>query len=372
MAKRKAGKNPEATNVEDLDVREVSVVDKPAIKRTFLIVKSEDGLEVIRQEEDQQMASKASTAENLDSGGILNLLDLEEAEGATEGTEISKTIDQLMVMAESLKAEDGESISDDSCQQIIRLAEGITGKPVDKAETAKLTPQDAEARVTKAVGQLMIVAKKLEDADSNDGLLELGNICSEIAPLEKSDEVTTTQDQPLKIFVASGGDDPEIIIQKAGAKMKRSRLSMLEKAVNALVSILNEIKGDQSNKDGKTQKSDEENQDMSTKDDKDTKTTDDPKPEEKVEPTVKDDGVEATATFTKDWMEGISKGIEAITAKFEDLTKRFEQAGEVVADLSKKVDDMEGTIPDGNSTGDPEHVDKAENKKSFWGGRILQ
>jgi hypothetical protein len=370
MAKRKAGKNPEATNVEDLDVREVSVVDKPAIKRTFLIVKSEDGLEVIRQEEDQQMASKASTAENLDSGGILNLLDLEEAEGATEGTEISKTIDQLMVMAESLKAEDGESISDDSCQQIIRLAEGITGKPVDKAETAKLTPQDAEARVTKAVGQLMIVAKKLEDADSNDGLLELGNICSEIAPLEKSDEVTTTQDQPLKIFVASGGDDPEIIIQKAGAKMKRSRLSMLEKAVNALVSILNEIKGDQSNKDGKTQKSDEENQDMSTKDDKDTKTTDDPKPEEKIEPTVKDDS--DTASGLEKFMEATTKALADVTQGLKDLGEKFSKAGEVVADLSKKVDDMEGTIPDGNSTGDPEHVDKAENKKSFWGGRILQ
>lgn len=364
MAKRKAGKNPEATNIEDLDVREVSLVGKPAIKRTFLIVKSEDGLKVIRQEEDQQMAPKASTEESLDSGGILDLLDLNKVEGTTEGTEINKLIDQLMVIAKSLKGDDGETISDDVCQQITKFAEGTTGKPVDKVEAAKLTPQDAEARITKAVGQLMIVAKKLEDDDSDGVLLELSDIGSGIAPLEKADGVVTTQDQPLKVFVASGGDDPEILIQKAGAKMKRSRLSMLEKAVNALVSILNEIKGDQSSGDKKTQKSNEETQNMSTED------TKDPKPEDKPDVTSKDTKdaepeVTATAVVTKEWAEGITKQVSDLAARVEEMAK---VVAEKVDAIAKKVDDFENTIPDGNSDGDPESTEKA--KKSFWGGRI--
>ena len=48
-----AHKTPNAAEAKltDLDVREVSVVDRPANKRRFLIVKRDEGLAVIRTEE---------------------------------------------------------------------------------------------------------------------------------------------------------------------------------------------------------------------------------------------------------------------------------------------------------------------------------
>lgn len=393
--KKKPGKVSDATTeIEDLDVREVSVVDRPAIRRKFLIVKCEDGLEVIRQQEDQQMAPKATEAENLDQDDILDLLDVHKDEELDQSTEASKLVDRLMVLATTIKAEDGDTISEAVIDELASITEGLVGQPVDKAETAKLTPEDAEARVSKAVGQMMIIAKRLEDGADEDVEPELAEVGSELAPLAKEDEGSNSGDGTLKVFVGQG-DDPEILIHKAGAKMKRARLSAFEKAVQTLVTLLSEIKGEQPNdKNKKTQKSSEEDQTMSTKDEKDTKDTKDQecptcaeaaakaaKEKEEAEAAAKaaednkDDNGEDSVT--KSWVkeqitEAVTNGLGEVTKSIKELGEQFTKAGDVVAAISKRVDELDSTAPAGEGDGDGEGEGTEKSDKPFWGGRFLK
>ncbi len=388
--KPKGGKRSDAkTEIEDLDVREVSVVDRPAIRRKFLIVKSEDGLEVIRQEEDPKMAKNKDT-ETVDEHGILDLLDVNKDEEGEGGA--TKAVDRLMVLAATLKDEEGDTITQESCDELCSITEALAGKPVDKVETAKLTPHEAEERVSKAVGQMMIVAKQAEDGGESELESQCQAIGSELAPLAKDEGSISNQDGTLKVFVvAGGGEDPEIMIQKAGAKMKRSRLSAFEKAVQTLVTLLSEIKGepqDKNKKKDKTQKSSEEDQDMSTKDEKDTKDTKtddkaevnkddkDTKPEDKQEakPEDKQDGDE---TVTKSWVkeqinEAVTKGLEGVTSTIKEMGDKFSDG---LDKLTKRMDEVDETAPAGEGDGgedggDAEATEKKD--KPFWGGRFLQ
>ena len=63
---------PETHRLEDLDVREVSVVDKPANDSPFLVVKSLDGKLVFQLKESKNMPG----TQKQEGGDILDLLGL--------------------------------------------------------------------------------------------------------------------------------------------------------------------------------------------------------------------------------------------------------------------------------------------------------
>jgi hypothetical protein len=377
---------PDAELIE-MDTREVSIVDKPAIKRKFLIVKSQDGTLGLIRMEDQQM-TKANEAINIDED-ILDLLDIgkSQQDDSDVVTATTATVDRLMKLATMIKKDGGDAISTKACDELCFVASGLMGKAVDKEEVAKLSPAIAEERVNTAVGQMMAIVNILKDDASADITKGVFDIASKLAPVAKEQDTSNTK---IKIFVSSGDEDPEILIQKAGAKMKSSRLSAFEKAVNTLVTLLNEIKGEQPNKD-KTKKSNEEDPDMSTtdkdnKDTKDTKTTEAEaaakaaKEKEEAAAKAKADAEAAdddkvTKTWVKEQIgEAVTKGLESVTTSIKELGEKFEKAGEVVTSLTKKVDEMDAApAGEGDDSGDGGEGDPTEkkDKKSFWGGRFL-
>lgn len=421
-SKDKAGKkNPDA-ELEDLDVREVSIVDRPAIKRKFLIVKRQGGdLGVIRLEdqempeakqvEDQELEIEEIDMEDVikedeEEGSILDMLDVEEdvvAEDAVKADEdssdeaeiVEKAVKadavkrataltaKLMSLVNKLKGmskkeEAGKlptsvtneirSIVQALTAMVASLTKGEPSKPAKKEEDTEVTNRQDPKVVagaikiaTAALERMMSAVNRLKELDDDVTKIpsaiinELRGIATELNRIvtrygypakAKAKKTEEGQEETLKAFISDDGTgDPEIIlVSKAGAKMKHSRLSAFEKAVNTLMTLLNEIKGENKKDKKETKKSDEEDPDMSDKD-------------------KGHEGDKATASTTKDWMEGITKQIGELATKFEELSKGL--TGQVEA-LSKKVEEAE-TIPAGEGDGDPAPT---ETKKSFWAGRI--
>lgn len=470
---RKTKQRRATAELEDVDVREVSVVDRPAIRRTFLIVKNEDGeLSVVRDEDlivtSKQIvpAASASTEEKRKAqkerasrfgvealenkgerlsfpsdgptdlsqyGDPVNLkffLDTPERSrnarvrfkqfAGTYTQQKSKAVvherivrselrhkikpsfdendpldkllpksvkdqikdiketkkmdetalmDRLMVLATTIKAETDKTISEDSCNEFCSIAESMTKKPVDKSVVMQLSPVDAYELVSKVAGQVMVYSK-IEDGERGSELAAIG---ADMAPavVDKRSEEDTIDlfDGDVKIFVASGDEDPEILIQKAGAKMKRSRLSSFETAVKTLVALLEEIKGEAANNNNKDVKK-QETEEMSDK----TETTDDKvdKTEDKTDDTAIDTGDKKTVT---DGIEDMSKQMtEMIKNTFAEFSTKLEETVKAIKDevttLTKRVDDLDVENPGSDADGDPEEVE--ETKKSFWGGRFLK
>jgi hypothetical protein len=135
---------------------------------------------------------------------------------------------------------------------------------------------------------------------------------------------------PFEVFKAADADpndpDPELLI-KAGAKMKKARLSQFAKAVEALQSILKELKGEPQ-----------------------------AAPAEKVQKGA-DAGMLATLTTMIDSVK------TAVTTRLDSIEKSVGEVGE-------RVDKIENTRPAGNGEGDPpvQPVKKNDDDKNFWSG----
>jgi hypothetical protein len=317
-------------DIVDLDVKEVSVVDKPAIKRKFLVVKNETGdLEVNRQE--------ATTM--ADDIGILDLLgvgqELATGKGADQ-QESSHVLDRLMSLSVALKKETGDVVSDTSCGEFCSIAE-VIGDPVDKGVIADLTSEELNARVEKATENMLAATEQLTSTDGSG---------------------------PIQVFVGRG-EDPEVMIQKAGAKMKRARLSAFEKAVQTLVTLLSEIKGEQKTKD-KTQKSNEEDESMSQEDvknrDEKAEGETDSKPEN--QPSAGADPAPENQPTNEGGIETLTKQMGELAAAMKELGEKF---GTEVSALKKRVDELDSTVPPPEGDTDPEqNTDPV--KKSIWSG----
>jgi len=214
-----AHKTPNAAEAKltDLDVREVSVVDRPANKRRFLIVKRDEGLAVIRTEETMsRTAIPRAEAEEFghillsDDGavGILKDEDLAELVGADDGDAeaeededvdaedeviekgaVSDTVSiakaalaKLMAVVNKLKKEkEAGGKPDSSVLSVVRqVAAALTalveklgdsdgkGKDKDKEEdTTEKAAKDALAVCTAAIGSLTNAINQLKDAEAD-------------------------------------------------------------------------------------------------------------------------------------------------------------------------------------------------------------
>lgn len=140
---------------------------------------------------------------------------------------------------------------------------------------------------------------------------------------KKGKDAKGKTEKALELFKAAGSaddDDPEVII-KAGAKMKRSRLSKLKKAVETLAELISELEGEASGGKEKATKA-----------------------------------VDLTPV-----MDRIDEFASAVKSRFEALEEKTDT-------VNKRVENIENTRPAGNGEADPDPVQKSDGEDNFWAG----
>lgn len=213
-----------ATKLTELDVREVSVVDRGANKKKFLIVKSFDGLIINKEMEGDLMPRKGIPAavahaqgligddpdkinkDDDDNASFLDLLGVSADPGATEsdgddtdeseGSDdseggiiaiekdvkatalkvVNALVQKLTAIVEKLKAsiENKSEVSGDVSKELIAIAQGaakLVSMLGGESEPEKSEKSDASSmlkKATSALEKLMDFAAKLKEAD--DGI----------------------------------------------------------------------------------------------------------------------------------------------------------------------------------------------------------
>lgn len=301
-----AGKKKEEADaeLEDLDVREVSIVDRPAIKRRFLIVKRDNGPEEdmpkvkVSKDEDSSLLDLLFGSDDdkpdMDQDADIVLdedIDLEAiTKTAVEGTGkiVSVMVGKLTKVVSTLKSAEA-AVPADAATEVKSIAktlgglvQKLGGKGADD-KTEKAADSPALLKVCSAsLQQLMSAATKIKEISKSAEEVPaalIGSISVAAVALAKSvtapkadaeagstaDDTaddkgktkTTKKDEPLfRVFVTKGDEDNPEIIVKAGAKMKKLRLNQFRKAVSTLASLLKELEGDTSDSDKGVQKSD--------------------------------------------------------------------------------------------------------------------
>lgn len=392
-----SNKKPTAdAELEELEVREVSLVDRPANRRKFLITKRDDGnLSIQREEQEmgnQVKSGQEATTKNTDQG--INLLDIlglsipeiQEPSASVElpgsGEPVEKTaqpqvvksvtaiLARLTKVASQCKGEQ-KSVPDGVVRELAAVAQVINelaselagGDP--GAEKATKAEGNLEQVVTKAIDMLMKVAEQVKGMDPATekfpegvakalktvaSLLESAAASSggdkqdapgqEKAPEQGAEEADKKKEpakknaeEVLEVFVSA--DDPNEIILKAGAKMKKARLNQFRKAVDTLSSLLKELEGGEA------------------------------EPEKGKETTKKSMG-------DQDLSEALA-GL--VGPKLEEFMGKI---SEQLEGITKRVDDVESGNPGGAGDSDPaESSTPAPTKKSlqptdpgFWDGAV--
>jgi len=390
----KPDKKTEVTDLEDLQVKEVSIVDHPANLRTFLIVKraTEDltmareafaagddtgDHEVEEQDEetedvikDAAEATAEAAEEDADAIDLLELTedeeddeeeDEEEEEPDPEGEiqEILKAVTvaqafkplnaalgQLMKATNEVKKLGKKALTKEvtSKLRVVMLALNmISGKGKVKTEKAE---GGAIAVATASLQKLMTLVntlKGMKQTDAFPGKLasEAKAIAGSISGMLATSPTAASkkkQKAEAQVSKAEGTDDNPIVIIKAGSKMKKTRLAKLREAVTLLSSILKELEGDK----------------MTKKEDEAAK-TEDAKEEKKADKVEKAEDEAKTEAKPDTSAEAIKEG-------FAKLGEAINGLGDKLEDITKRVGDLEGTAPEGNAEPDPpEEVKKAKN-----------
>lgn len=389
-------KKKEVTELEDLLVKEVSMVDHPAILRTFVIVKRQNtedqtmareafaagdtGDHVVEEDADESEAvikeaaeATAEAAEDEDAGTVdlLELVEYEDAEAETEEDEeeadpdsegeiqeilkavtvaqafkpLNAALQQMMGATNDTKKLGKKQLTKEVSSKFrgIMLALNlISGKGKVKTEKAEAGTAKAATAALQKLMSLVNTLKGMKQTEAFPGKLatQAKAIAGSISGLLATSPATSKKKQKAEATVAKakGTDDPIVII-KAGKKMKKIRLAKLREAVTLLSSILKELEGDDKMvKEAKTE---------DTKADKVEK-------KEEAKPTEETEGASATLAEIKD---GITKLGEAIKG-----------LGDSVETVTKRVTDLEGTAPESNADEDP--PEEVKKKRNLWDGVI--
>lgn len=308
----KLSKQKPEYRLEDLQVHEVSVVDKPANLRPFLIVKRKEGGVQVTLEENMPNVTA--------DGSIMDILELAGLDVTTKD-------------------------SSDVSEKINTLLAGFT-----KAATAvKQFGEDELAPETKQ-----------EIADLAKSAADLAG--SFTAPKE---------DDSLEVTKEEGEDGEILLVVKRGAKMKKSRLEAFRKAVATLKSVLEELEGsapDEKSRGGKPMKK-EQDQELAPATTEDSKAgvqkeeTTEAKPTEvKAEEVQKEEPKEEPKDNEPSVAEVLAKGFETMA---KTLSEQFDKKLE---EVSKKVDEL-GSVAVSKGDSDVEEtveVEKSEEKPGIW------
>lgn len=367
-----------ATRLTELDVREVSVVDRGANKKKFLIVKNFDGLTINKEMEGDIMPRKAvpvavAQAQGLvgdqpdditknDDVSFLDILGVNSDPGVTEPEDteeeiledatgevipiekgvketalkaVNLLVQRLTAIIEKLKtsADGSAEVPEDVSKELIAVAQGaaklvsMLGGATEVEESAKSDASGVLKKATAALEKLMDFAAKLKEVDDGiekvegsllSTLKQAATALSSLMGKEKSEPTKKTDEEPdFTAFIQKGekSEDPEVIF-KVGAKIKRSRLSKLKKLHDLLGSLIVELEGAQ-----KKQTSDKEKEKEKEKD----KKKDIQKSEEMF----------------------IAKVADSLGPKLDEFTEKITGT---VDKLSKRLDSLEMLRPAGNSS----------------------
>jgi len=391
MPSKKKDEEKETHRLEDVDVREVSVVDKPANDSPFLVVKSADGKLLLQLKESKKMPS----TQKQEGGDILDLLGLsfDEADNSSGDPAPAGAGDDpsvpLNVEKSSFRAAVEQAINT-IMQKLTKAATDLGTEPsedqigavdwVAKALAAladKLGEGDGEAiepgetisaTVLKATNSLMGAAALVKDLDEEadtapDGVPGTLRAVSDLLtkaiddirkaqkPNDQPEDGSTSdhaganadgstsvgQPETLEVFVGKAADGEKVVILKRGAKMKKARLNQLKKAIETLNSILSELQGDEGGDDAgkKTQK----------------------------------------RADAPDLSQQLAKGFEALEGRVgEKIAEALKPINEALETVTKRVDDIDGETADGKGGGDPEETEPVKteknegNKPGMWDG----
>lgn len=398
---RKRSKKP-THRLEELDVREVSLVDRPANQKPFVIVKCEGGIPT-ELPEAEEMARRSAVAASESTPGVViektkggvvieiddisqldpldvvdddeeTHVDKNEAEGdeadtddTGEGEEDSDS-DQLVIKASTLTLvsesltrlmdvvnaiSKADALEDTHTAELRDIAKALS----PEANTADVTAEDARKVTTDALSKLMTTVNLVKALDDEIDALpdavtkQIDEIAANLngvaaSTIEKNnDEVTNPEsDEPKIIVYKSERDDGDLdLVIKRGAKMKTTRLSKLREAHAMLSKLIEELEGEQAASDGGKKK-------------KTTKSDD------------TQEGVDVEAL--------VSEVTGAVKKTIADVAKTINETlnglkGEIDT-VTKRMDEADGTVPDGHAdddeTGDddPEAVKKAKEKEASF------
>jgi hypothetical protein len=359
----------------ELDVREVSVVDRPANKRGFLIIKRDDGtLQVERMESTMpRVAIPREDAENFgvekDAGNLVDTVvsaaeeedvDIEVEEETTEPVAIVKVekvievtknaLHKLMrIVLDSKESKFGASdLPKCVCEEIAGISKSLSElfeRTKDSKTTTVKAISDVADGITAAVASLAEATNELKKLDQASNVIPpqvttkiqnavdvldsvIGQFASDDAESQGTEASAKREDtcaDPDVAAKASSVTNGSEALVKVGRKMKVARLSSFKKAVDMLQEILQELG-------------------MKNIEDK----------EQNVEK-------QCNADLPLVPQEQVTKVDEGDTQK--ELAMALAELAETIANVNKRLDSLEGTRPAGADADQPALVEK---QVSMW------
>ena len=210
--------------LRELEVQEVSLVDRPANGRRFSMVKNEEGLMNKNEEKGAEITEGGETEVTPEeTPEPETFADVFKSLDAVSSTEVAKRL----AVAEELK---GAAFK--ACRDAMRRIHVA----MDTLSMSETDEEDSESAFKNLIGaELMEVGTALSKVGRKFG----GKVSkSEPEPSENSEELTEFQ----KAMTTLEGTIQEVV-EKKGAKMARGRLTRFEDAVKTLTEILSKLKG---------------------------------------------------------------------------------------------------------------------------------
>jgi hypothetical protein len=341
-------KKEETNRLLDLDVREVSVVDRPANQSPFLIVKNADGVLDIKLEETMQGPDKDR------DDAVVEILDLVTKEEEVE-------------VPEAKEAPDLQAVVEQAAESLMKAAALL------KEQQGAEPSQEALDGIAEASGALQEALPSDQESDE-----------SAEASDDSSDESESVEDAGLQVYIEKDGDE-QCVVVKRGAKMKKARLDQFRKAIDVLNGILKEL-------DGSEQK-------MNKDDAQKVEKTEEPAAKEKVEKQVEEQAAppaEQPAEEPAEEQEAASEeapaaepeeveksdpapeptpepapapDVDVVAKLTEAVEKALSPVVEKIDNLTKRVNELEneGTSNGDAEAGELEQTQKSE-EKNLWKG----
>lgn len=237
LAARREGDEAEGVHrLRDIVVEEVSLVDRAANKRRFLVVKRSDDMaddeSATAADEDVEKAKKkpaASDADEVDEAKRKKPTDKDELEDAEKAARSSEKDDdeEDAEKAAASDDEDDEDDEEDDAGESKKKRRKTSPPPLSKAAKSALL-----SGLTDGLERLMAIAKQVQEAPeaSADGVVPAG-LTADISAVSArlSGLVETNPSGTKKAEVAKG------------ARMAKERLDRFQKALSLLADILKEL-----------------------------------------------------------------------------------------------------------------------------------
>lgn len=230
MKSRKRKKQDRGVHeLTELEVREVSLVDRPANGRRFSMVKNEDGADMEEDRIEVDLNDDASAPEGI--GLIFKSL--------------AKIFDDADVQKRLAISEEMKSAAFKTMRQAMRRIDTA----MSTASMSETSEGGETTNFSKLIGdELMEVGAEIMSMGKKFGGTKATKTRksddTDPKPDDKTDDATSFA-SALTAIETQLEAITKAEIEKAGAKMKRSRLKTFEDAINKLTGLLAELKGKQ-------------------------------------------------------------------------------------------------------------------------------